>query len=302
MATNKEQRLLELLARETNKMVSWRHTCAALWHTGALHGHISVGVGEGHAAHLGWLSNAPIWALQGPVPGGRRPAQFRETLRDTHKTMPAEDFGPSTRGLGLGTGTAGSRSQGGSHSARGPGAGAGRSQSLGRAGTRTRNAHSALPFGPEATEFRSVFKPRPDQEHVCSMAREHRDRIAKSEWALLDTLEVQMYLDEKAARARQIEAEKVRACRPLASCIASSWPASWAALSRAVKQLQGRWLLQGTWAWRAFGAALSGEERPQAMGYGGPQLGVHSFRCNISPAAHTASTGCSASISGWPDA
>ncbi len=43
------------------------------------------------------------------------------------------------------------------------------------------------------------------------MAKEHRDKVANSEWALLDTLEVQMHLDDTEARHRKAKAVQVRA-------------------------------------------------------------------------------------------
>ena len=51
----------------------------------------------------------------------------------------------------------------------------------------TRTAR-VLPDG----EYRSVFRPTPEQELVCGAAKERRGNIATSEWALLDTLGVQV--------------------------------------------------------------------------------------------------------------
>lgn len=123
----------------------------------------------------------------------RTPALFRETWGDTHKTMSAEYWGPSPdlvptmrnrHSAGPGGGTLGRRSNSVDPSLR-------RSQSAGRGG---------------GVEYRSVFRPRPEQEHVCSLARTHRDNVKGSEWALLETLEVQMYMDERQRKERQVVA------------------------------------------------------------------------------------------------
>ena len=62
-------------------------------------------------------------------------------------------------------------------------------------------------------EYRSVFRPRPGQEHVCGLTTAHRSKVAASEWALLDTLDVQMTNDDKERRERLVHtrAEEQRA-------------------------------------------------------------------------------------------
>ncbi len=45
---------------------------------------------------------------------------------------------------------------------------------------------------------------------MCALATERRKRIEGSEWALIDTLEVQLYLDEREAYARAQAAQQVR--------------------------------------------------------------------------------------------
>lgn len=74
---------------------------------------------------------------------------------------------------------------------------------------RRASAPRARPIpGPDQqpVEFRSVFKPRPEQEPVCQLATQRRKLIQNSEWALIDTLEVDMYMREKEARAAALVA------------------------------------------------------------------------------------------------
>lgn len=110
---------------------------------------------------------------------------------DTHKTMPAENFGPSPDLLPanfqpppdylsmLKTSRAATKGR--------------RAASAGR--TRPTDAEAPL-------EYSSVFRPRPGQEHVCGLTTMHRSKVASSEWALLDTLEVQMINEDKDRRAK----------------------------------------------------------------------------------------------------
>lgn len=51
----------------------------------------------------------------------------------------------------------------------------------------------------EEITYASVFKPRPDQMHTGTLSKHHRDKMANSEWALLDTLEVGGHWHEAAA-------------------------------------------------------------------------------------------------------
>lgn len=135
----------------------------------------------------------------------RTPAQFRETALDTHKVVPAHDFGPSPdllppdfRGAPdyltqLKTQAARTRQR--------------RSQSA----TRGQFA-SGTGTGPEQIEYKSVFKPRPDQEHVCNLAKARRQNTFNSEYALIDTLEVHLHNQElgqrAAVRARAASAQR----------------------------------------------------------------------------------------------
>eukprot|EP00798_Chlamydomonas_sp_ICE-L_P008896 gene8896-3779_t len=121
----------------------------------------------------------------------RTPAVFRETQGDTHKTMPAEDWGPSPDLL--------------------PPPGGRKRHSASHMSTRrmdyTDNARRSQSAS-RNVEFRSVFKPRPEQEHVCNLAMARRNNAAGSEWALLDTLEVQMYNDEKQHKHHRTVAQQ----------------------------------------------------------------------------------------------
>lgn len=119
------------------------------------------------------------------------PAKFRETALDTHKSSPAEDFGPSPDLLPAGfTGSADYLSM------------------MKTQRTQTRSKSTSLPsvynqtIPADQIQYASVFKPRPEQEHACSLAREHRDKMKNSEWALLDTLEVELFNNEKEWRQR----------------------------------------------------------------------------------------------------
>lgn len=60
--------------------------------------------------------------------------------------------------------------------------------------------------------YSSVFRPRPEQRHVCNLATTHRGKVMASEWALLDTLEVQLYNEErdKVEKVRAVKAAEQR--------------------------------------------------------------------------------------------
>lgn len=161
-------------------------------------------------------------AKAGPARQTRSPAVFRETALDTHKTMPAEDFkaayqnDPNTRAT-YGPGTMSTRRI---HSPRF----ASTTRHKPDATATLHSGHTTLGFGRQrASSFgpptvgplplegapvlhASVFKPKPGQEHVCSLAGEHRAHVANSEWALIDTLEVALYQDELEGRQRQLKA------------------------------------------------------------------------------------------------
>ncbi|KAL6752540.1 hypothetical protein V8C86DRAFT_2752513 [Haematococcus lacustris] len=161
-------------------------------------------------------------AKAGPARQTRSPAVFRETALDTHKTMPAEDFkaayqnDPNTRAT-YGPGTMSTRRL---HSPRF----ASTTRHKPDATAALHSGHTTLGFGRQrASSFgpptvgplplegapvlhASVFKPKPGQEHVCSLAGEHRAHVANSEWALIDTLEVALYQDELEGRQRQLKA------------------------------------------------------------------------------------------------
>lgn len=122
----------------------------------------------------------------------RAPAQFRDTVMDTHKSSGVEDFGPRVlpeKKLGYTTRIT---------SATSGFAGLTKNQ-LAATAAMTRTTR-VLPDG----EYRSVFRPTPEQEVVCGAAKERRGNVATSEWALLDTLGVQMFLDERDQKQRAL--------------------------------------------------------------------------------------------------
>ncbi len=140
-------------------------------------------------------------AKLGPAQRSHGPAKFRETLTDTHKTAPIEIFGPSWQNAPSTSAKYGSATIASNN------INAARRLAVTRA--KKAAAEGTQGGGSEPVEFRSVFKPRPEQEYVCSLAKEHRDKLANSEWALLDTLEVQMFLDDRDARARREKQQQV---------------------------------------------------------------------------------------------
>jgi len=137
---------------------------------------------------------------------------FRETQMDTHKTASAEDFGAAYSNTGFVNYTYGSATMASNTVT---------SQRKAMQATQAANASQRMSStGP--VEYKSVFKPRPEQEHVSSMARERRGRIEGSEWALIDTLEVQLCLDERDARARHTIAQQAGQRRALDAQVADA--------------------------------------------------------------------------------
>jgi len=135
----------------------------------------------------------------------REPAKFRETALDTHKASPAEDWGPSPDLLPAGYAPPPDYLT------------MLKTQRMARKSARSLphlagSMHGVVP--PEQVQHASVFVPRPDQAHACATARTHREKVANSEWALLDTLEVELYNNEKAWREKMKEqtAAEQRAC------------------------------------------------------------------------------------------
>lgn len=128
----------------------------------------------------------------------REPAKFRSTALDTHKASPAEDWGPSPDLLPQGFTVPPDyltmlKTQRTNKTAR---------SSLPHVGS----TRGQVPL--DQIEYASVFVPKPEQAHACSLARTQREKAAKSDWALLDTLEVELYNNEKVG------------CCSIASCIA----------------------------------------------------------------------------------
>jgi hypothetical protein len=124
----------------------------------------------------------------------RQPAIFRETALDTHNTRATEDFGFAARGIVLERTQYPTRTY---------------SAATGNETKRERQAQQALsklatlsPTG----EIRTVFQPTKEQMPVCQVAGERRANVYNSEWALLDTLDVSMYLSEKEAREKTARA------------------------------------------------------------------------------------------------
>jgi hypothetical protein len=129
----------------------------------------------------------------------RTPAVFREMQLDTHKTMPAENFGPSPDLL---------------PSTFKPPPDYLSIMKTGRAAAKTRGTkaysdssrHADLGNG-GPIQYSSVFRPRPDQEHVCHLTTQHRQEVANSEWALLDTLEAHLTNQAREHRHRVVAAK-----------------------------------------------------------------------------------------------
>ncbi len=90
----------------------------------------------------------------GRATGPRAPALFRETALDTHKTAPTEDFGPS-----YWNGPAINQKYGSATIASGN-VNAMRHRAIARAKQQAAQAKTAQQ---EPVEYRSVFKPRPEQ-------------------------------------------------------------------------------------------------------------------------------------------
>ncbi|PNW87427.1 hypothetical protein CHLRE_02g145850v5 [Chlamydomonas reinhardtii] len=121
----------------------------------------------------------------------RAPAIFRDTALDTHKSIQPEYFGPSTVPEKKEFSTRLS---------------SGRTRSVTK---HQRAAMEALQRTSQMAgqgEVRTVFMPTAEQMPVCAAAGERRGNVANSEWALLDTLEVNLYLNEKDARLRSQKA------------------------------------------------------------------------------------------------
>ena len=74
------------------------------------------------------------------------------------------------------------------------------SRSTAKAAAATRRVSSGQAPSQGPIEYKSVFQPRPGQEHVCGLSTGHRTKVADSEWALLDTLDVQMCNDDRERR------------------------------------------------------------------------------------------------------
>ena len=74
------------------------------------------------------------------------------------------------------------------------------SRSTAKAAAATRRVSSGQAPSQGPIEYKSVFQPRPGQEHVCGLSTGHRTKVDGSEWALLDTLDVQMCNDDRERR------------------------------------------------------------------------------------------------------
>eukprot|EP00798_Chlamydomonas_sp_ICE-L_P010617 gene10617-12291_t len=135
-------------------------------------------------------------AKKGPM-GYRAPAQLRELALDTHKAAPTADYGPSPDLIN--------------------------SMAAQRANERAYRASmqppvtkcQSEPQSPCSTlrnslnsEFRSVFKPSPGQEYHCNLAKTRRENIKKSEWALVETLEVQLFNNDRDRRKQEYAASQ----------------------------------------------------------------------------------------------
>eukprot|EP00877_Chromochloris_zofingiensis_P006962 jgi/Chrzof1/2519/Cz11g18180.t1 len=123
-------------------------------------------------------------ASESKVPAHFSPAKFRETQLETHRTLPPEDLKlkPHTIRANYASRTSSTQSK-----------------------RRTRCAANSqsgtTEFDQPATsEYRSTFKPSPEQQHVSELASTRRALKTGSEWALLDQLETSMAVAEVEAR------------------------------------------------------------------------------------------------------
>lgn len=111
--------------------------------------------------------------------GSRDPSKFRELALDTHKTAPAEYWGPAV-GLSF------------------PQYGPTRKSMSAQQRTRPRDNGNILYHSMGETALHSsVFKPTAEQQHLTNLSRTQRDIQCNSEWALVNTFDVQMYNDER---------------------------------------------------------------------------------------------------------
>ena len=82
-----------------------------------------------------------------------------------------------------------------------------------RARAKTASSLSSKAESKPPIVYSSVFKPKPEQKHICDLATQHRQKLTNSEWALLDTLEVSLYNSErdKVTQVKQLKATQQRA-------------------------------------------------------------------------------------------
>lgn len=115
--------------------------------------------------------------------GYRDPPKLRELALDTHKTAPAEYWGPSISHASTYVPSRRSTS------------------ALDR--TRSRSTANPMYHSANGNLHSSVFKPSFEQQHRAGMAKTQRELHSNSEWALLNTLEVKMYNDERDVVVRE---------------------------------------------------------------------------------------------------
>ncbi len=110
-------------------------------------------------------------------------------MLDTHKSTPASDWGPSPSLL--------------------PPNFSGPPDYLSELKTKRTLNHqrktqkTERPEQPEQTVYSSVFQPKPEQQHVCSLASTHRQLVQKSEYAAVDALELQLHNNEMDMRQQR---------------------------------------------------------------------------------------------------
>mmetsp|Transcript_31168 Transcript_31168/g.56592 ORF Transcript_31168/g.56592 Transcript_31168/m.56592 type:complete len:349 (-) Transcript_31168:893-1939(-) len=128
------------------------------------------------------------------------PSKFRDTAIDTHKTLPVEDWGPP--GVGLPT-RRHSRTLTNNSARFNPPKPITDLHRLWSDPAAVLNPSSIAFQGDSIDALRSVFEPTPDQREACLPAVQRRANKASSEWALLDTFQVQMTVNEQEAELQR---------------------------------------------------------------------------------------------------
>lgn len=119
---------------------------------------------------------------------------FRDMQLDTHPKAPTEDFGPSRKvQSALATKKAMNATKAAARQAAAAQAAAAAAAS---------RKHGGLTAEEKQKLMGSVFGSTGEQRYIAGLANKHRELMQQSEWALLDTLYVQMANEEEVMRAR----------------------------------------------------------------------------------------------------